>query len=78
MALVPWFGCYSISTGIVLLPSMSMVCLNVMDTRIIVRDMQFVPESARFHVVKGQNLKAEKVLRRVALYNFKQPLVVGI
>ena len=40
--------------------------------------MQFVPESARFYVVKGQNLKAENVLRRVALYNFKEPLVVSV
>ena len=40
--------------------------------------MQFVPESARYYVVKGENLKAEKVLRRVAFYNFRKPLVVSI
>ena len=39
--------------------------------------VQFVPESARFYVVKGENLKAEKVLKRVAMYNCRRPLKVS-
>lgn len=39
--------------------------------------MQFVPESARYYAVKGQNHKAEKVLKRVALYNCRKPLKVS-
>lgn len=45
---------------------------------VFVNGMQFVPESARFYVVKGENKKAEKVLRRVAFYNFKEPLLVSL
>ena len=38
--------------------------------------VQFVPESARYYVVRGKNLKAKKALSRVALYNCKQPVEV--
>ena len=40
--------------------------------------MQFVPESARYSVVKGWSLKAKQALKRVALYNCKQPLEVNL
>ena len=39
--------------------------------------IQFVPESARYSVVKGQSLKAKRALKKVALYNCKQPLEVN-
>ena len=39
--------------------------------------VQIVPESARFYVVKGENLKADKVMRRVAFFNLKDPLDVS-
>ena len=39
--------------------------------------LQIVPESARFYVVRGENLKAEKVLRRVAFFNMREPLDVS-
>ena len=32
-----------------------------------------MPESARFHVVKGEMDKAEKVIRRIAWYNCRDP-----
>ena len=42
----------------------------------IIMCIQFVPESARYSVVKGQSLKAKRALKKVALYNCKQPLEV--
>ena len=35
--------------------------------------IQFMPESARFYVVKGEMDKAEKVIRRIAWYNCRHP-----
>ena len=40
--------------------------------------VQFVPESARYSVVKGQSVKAKQALKRVSLYNCKQPLEVNL
>ncbi|XP_064392353.1 synaptic vesicle 2-related protein-like isoform X2 [Halichondria panicea] len=34
----------------------------------------FIPESARFYIVKGKYAKAEKVIKLIARYNCKQPL----
>ena len=81
MALVPWPSSHSPGTCALHLPSM----LPTTSSNLSHRDrivswyyiIQFVPESARYYVVKGQNRKAEKVLKRVALYNCRKPLEVS-
>jgi hypothetical protein len=35
--------------------------------------IQFVPESARYYIARGQNEKGEKVIARIARMNFKSP-----
>lgn len=35
--------------------------------------IQFVPESARFHVVNGRPDKAEDVIKRIAWFNCRDP-----
>jgi len=35
--------------------------------------IQFVPESARFYVVKGKPEKAEEVIKRIAWFNCRDP-----